>query len=162
MQGKHQSSLSQKDFQLMVSNMNAVGQFPQQPTAQTTPFDPVPQDLSNPSNPVATNHLPVGLPVPQNPQYLPSPVQILGSTPLSQIGVAPLPLLDPFANGQLSPSGSSDELDDSELDGSVDEHGKRIKRSILPKHATSVMRAWLFQHLVVSIRFQFVISSVFN
>ena len=25
------------------------------------------------------------------------------------------------------------------------------KRGVLPKHATNIMRAWLFQHLVVSI-----------
>uniref|UniRef100_A0A182ILA6 MEIS N-terminal domain-containing protein n=1 Tax=Anopheles atroparvus TaxID=41427 RepID=A0A182ILA6_ANOAO len=53
----------------------------------------------------------------------------------------------------LSPCGSSDELD-SELDspgGDGDSSsGKRQKRGILPKHATSVMRAWLFQHLVVN------------
>ncbi|XP_058125240.1 homeobox protein unc-62-like [Anopheles ziemanni] len=58
--------------------------------------------------------------------------------------------LDVYA-GQLSPCGSSDELD-SELDspdGDGDSSsGKRQKRGILPKHATSVMRAWLFQHLV--------------
>ncbi|GAB0089887.1 homeobox protein PKNOX1 [Sergentomyia squamirostris] len=80
--------------------------------------------------------------------------QILGSTPLSQIGCPPLQL-DQYA-GQLSPCGSSDELD-SELDSNNDEMGsnfstnsgsKRQKRGILPKHATSVMRAWLFQHLV--------------
>ncbi|XP_055688375.1 homeobox protein PKNOX2-like isoform X6 [Lutzomyia longipalpis] len=80
--------------------------------------------------------------------------QILGSTPLSQIGCPPLQL-DQYA-GQLSPCGSSDEVD-SELDSNNDELGsnfstnsgsKRQKRGILPKHATSVMRAWLFQHLV--------------
>nr|XP_049461363.1 homeobox protein PKNOX2-like [Anopheles coluzzii] len=57
--------------------------------------------------------------------------------------------LDMYA-GQLSPCGSSDELD-SELDSPGDGDsgsGKRHKRGILPKHATSVMRAWLFQHLV--------------
>ncbi|XP_052898390.1 homeobox protein PKNOX1-like isoform X2 [Anopheles moucheti] len=57
--------------------------------------------------------------------------------------------LDIYA-GQLSPCGSSDELD-SELDSLGDgdsSSSKRQKRGILPKHATSVMRAWLFQHLV--------------
>uniref|UniRef100_A0A182PH99 Meis_PKNOX_N domain-containing protein n=1 Tax=Anopheles epiroticus TaxID=199890 RepID=A0A182PH99_9DIPT len=59
--------------------------------------------------------------------------------------------LDMYA-GQLSPCGSSDELD-SELDSPGDGDSgssKRHKRGILPKHATSVMRAWLFQHLVVN------------
>lgn len=59
---------------------------------------------------------------------------------------------------QLSPCGSSDEMD-SELDSNNDDlssnfsnnsGSKRQKRGILPKQATSVMRAWLFQHLVVS------------
>uniref|UniRef100_A0A182FG10 Uncharacterized protein n=1 Tax=Anopheles albimanus TaxID=7167 RepID=A0A182FG10_ANOAL len=49
--------------------------------------------------------------------------------------------------GQLSPCGSSDELD-SELDDDSSSGGKRLKRGILPKQATGVMRAWLFQHLV--------------
>lgn len=31
--------------------------------------------------------------------------------------------------------------------------GKKQKRGVLPKHATSVMRSWLFQHLVVSFFF---------
>lgn len=119
---------------------------------------------------------------------------ILGSTPLSQIGSAPLNL-DQYSGmslllnicgfvdvgwcscwgldlntgnlsliaGQLSPCGSSDELD-SDGDSNNDDIGsnfsnsnssKRQKRGILPKHATSVMRAWLFQHLVVSAGFIF-------
>lgn len=62
-------------------------------------------------------------------------------------------------SSQLSPScGDSDDDMDSELESNADEigsnyslnSGKRQKRGILPKHATSVMRAWLFQHLVVS------------
>lgn len=59
---------------------------------------------------------------------------------------------------QLSPCNSSDE-GDSEIDSINDDlssnvsnnsGSKRQKRGILPKQATSVMRAWLFQHLVVS------------
>lgn len=85
------------------------------------------------------------------------PHQILGSTPLSQIGCPPLNLEQYSA--QLSPScGDSEDEIDSELESNADEIGsnyslhsgsKRQKRGILPKHATSVMRAWLFQHLVV-------------
>lgn len=47
-------------------------------------------------------------------------------------------------SGCLSPSsaGSGDEDDDLFLGK------KRQKRGILPKHATSIMRSWLFQHLV--------------
>ena len=80
--------------------------------------------------------------------------QILGSTPLSQIGCPPLNL-DQYS-AQLSPSCDSEDEIDSELESNTDEmgsnyslHSKRQKRGILPKHATSVMRAWLFQHLVV-------------
>lgn len=84
------------------------------------------------------------------------PHQILGTTPLSQIGCPPLNLEQYSA--QLSPScGDSEDEIDSELDSNADEmgsnyslHSKRQKRGILPKHATSVMRAWLFQHLVVN------------
>lgn len=109
--------------------------------------------------------------------------QILGTTPLSQIGCT-LPV-DPYASkwlsfwcawfllvdfifqhwivvywflaDQLSPCNSSDE-GDSEIDSINDDlssnlsnnsSSKRQKRGILPKQATSVMRAWLFQHLVV-------------
>lgn len=79
------------------------------------------------------------------------PTQILGSTPLSQIGCPPLPNVDQFT-GQLSPCGSSDEMDSNDDDlgsnFSSNSGSKRQKRGILPKHATSVMRAWLFQHLV--------------
>lgn len=63
-----------------------------------------------------------------------------------------------FSADQLSPCNSSDE-GDSEIDSinddlssnlSTNSGSKRQKRGILPKQATSVMRAWLFQHLVVS------------
>ena len=89
------------------------------------------------------------------------PHQILGSTtPLSQIGCPPMNLEQYSA--QLSPScGDSEDEIDSELESNTDDLGsnysmhssKRQKRGILPKHATSVMRAWLFQHLVVIIKF---------
>lgn len=58
----------------------------------------------------------------------------------------------------MSPCNSSDEAE-SEVDSNNDDlssnfsnnsGSKRQKRGILPKQATSVMRAWLFQHLVVS------------
>ncbi|XP_063697956.1 homeobox protein PKNOX2-like [Culicoides brevitarsis] len=80
--------------------------------------------------------------------------QILGTTPLSQIGCAPVSAVtipEQYA-AQLSPCNSSDELDDDDDDlgsnFSNNSGGKRQKRGILPKQATSVMRAWLFQHLV--------------
>lgn len=77
--------------------------------------------------------------------------QILGSTPLSQIGCAPLSIAEQYAS-QLSPCNSSDDLDDDDDDlgsnFSNNSGSKRQKRGILPKQATSVMRAWLFQHLI--------------
>lgn len=131
--------------------------------------------------------LPVTIPQNLSPQQQLQPPsilssQILGSTPLSQIGCPPLPL-DQYSSkrrttpstlftkikfhfqtkpktDQLSPCGSSDEMD-SELDSNNDDlssnfsnnsGSKRQKRGILPKQATSVMRAWLFQHLVVSVQ----------
>lgn len=97
------------------------------------------------------------------------PHQILGSTPLSQIGCPPMNLEQYSA--QLSPScGDSEDEIDSELESNTDDLGsnysmhssKRQKRGILPKHATSVMRAWLFQHLVVIIIFNLINSSIHN
>lgn len=101
----------------------------------------------------SSNSIPIGGKVTQQQQ-------ILGSTPLSQIGCMPLNI-EQYTN-QLSPSCGDSEDDscgDSELDTTDDigsnysphSRSKRQKRGILPKHATSVMRAWLFQHLVVSI-----------
>lgn len=52
--------------------------------------------------------------------------------------------------GSLSTTsgGSCDEEDD--YFGSKKK--RQQKRGILPKHATSVMRSWLFQHLIVRIK----------
>ncbi|XP_042865018.1 homeobox protein PKNOX2-like isoform X2 [Penaeus japonicus] len=72
-----------------------------------------------------------------------SPPLIQGSTPLSQIGAHPCPpppetsivnLLAP-----LTPP-SCEEEDDGGI--------RRQKRGVLPKHATAIMKAWLFQHIV--------------
>ncbi|XP_046383933.1 homeobox protein PKNOX2-like [Ischnura elegans] len=82
------------------------------------------------------------------PSAPPSPGLVHGSTPLSQIGANPCP--PPSENsllqGSLSPApttpgGSAD--DEEDFLGK-----KKQKRGVLPKHATSVMRSWLFQHLV--------------
>jgi hypothetical protein len=43
-------------------------------------------------------------------------------------------------------SGGEDDLDDNAKK-------RQKKRGIFPKVATNIMRAWLFQHLTVSIRF---------
>uniref|UniRef100_A0A182NH57 Homeobox domain-containing protein n=1 Tax=Anopheles dirus TaxID=7168 RepID=A0A182NH57_9DIPT len=107
------------------------------------PASVLPTDLSTAATAVAAamafqqqHHL-SGAPI--NPSTIGCPVA----------GIALTSPMDIYA-GQLSPCGSSDELD-SELDSPGDGDsgsGKRQKRGILPKHATSVMRAWLFQHLV--------------
>uniref|UniRef100_A0A182KEW0 Meis_PKNOX_N domain-containing protein n=1 Tax=Anopheles christyi TaxID=43041 RepID=A0A182KEW0_9DIPT len=89
----------------------------------------------------------------QQQYHLPIHSNTTGPMSVSSAGCPPAIALtsplDMYA-GQLSPCGSSDELD-SELDSPGDgdsSSSKRHKRGILPKHATSVMRAWLFQHLV--------------
>ncbi|KAJ9585316.1 hypothetical protein L9F63_002901 [Diploptera punctata] len=82
------------------------------------------------------------------PAQAPSPGIVHGSTPLSQIGANPCPppSENSLIHGQLSPApttpGSMDDDDD------YLSNKKKQKRGVLPKHATSVMRSWLFQHLV--------------
>ncbi|CAH0383590.1 unnamed protein product [Bemisia tabaci] len=93
--------------------------------------------LSNPAMPPLS-------PAP-TPVLAPAP-PVLGSTPLSQIGANPFPspCESTLLQGSLSATsgGSGDEDDD--YFGSK----KKQKRGVLPKHATSIMRAWLFAHLV--------------
>ncbi|XP_055390546.1 uncharacterized protein LOC129619330 [Condylostylus longicornis] len=78
----------------------------------------------------------------------------IDSADISQIGCNTLSV--ERYSSQLSPCNSSDEID-SEYDSDNDDfnsnysnqsESKKHKRGILPKQATSVMRAWLFQHLV--------------
>nr|CAD7571808.1 unnamed protein product [Timema californicum] len=77
-----------------------------------------------------------------------SPGVVHGSTPLSQIGANPCPppADSSLLHSQLSPApttpGSMEDDDDFLRDK------KKQKRGVLPKLATSVMRSWLFQHLV--------------
>lgn len=52
---------------------------------------------------------------------------------------------DSLSPAPTSP-GSMDEDDDGFLGMGK---SKKPKRGVLPKHATSIMRSWLFQHLVV-------------
>ncbi|XP_015927310.1 homeobox protein PKNOX1 [Parasteatoda tepidariorum] len=66
-----------------------------------------------------------------------------GSTPLSQIGASSIPhdnRMPPIAPRPLIPSGDDDDDDIMSK--------KKQKRGVLPKHATSIMRSWLFQHIV--------------
>ncbi|GIX77004.1 hypothetical protein CDAR_539751 [Caerostris darwini] len=66
-----------------------------------------------------------------------------GSTPLSQIGASPITSdsrIQAIAPRPLLHSGDDD--DDDIISK------KKQKRGVLPKHATSIMRSWLFQHIV--------------
>lgn len=100
----------------------------------------------------------------QTPPTVPPPIYdnhiIHGSTPLGQIGVSvcPIPSESSLLSGQLSPApttpgGSADDCDSdftSRASSGTHSSSRKQKRGVLPKHATSVMRSWLFQHLVVS------------
>ncbi|KAK0176571.1 hypothetical protein PV328_000690 [Microctonus aethiopoides] len=91
----------------------------------------------------------------------PSPSTIHGSTPLSQIGAHPCASVNDMYLGQDitvpgSPSPAPSEDDDEGCGNAPSSHSGgngsirkgRQKRGVLPKQATSIMRAWLFQHLV--------------
>ncbi|OXA61113.1 Homeobox protein PKNOX2 [Folsomia candida] len=75
---------------------------------------------------------------------------IHGGTPLSQIGVG--------ANNSIPPGPTTSNSQDSFLQapnspssGEEEEDylgRKKTKRGVLPKHATTIMRSWLFQHIV--------------
>ncbi|KAJ8980379.1 hypothetical protein NQ317_009373 [Molorchus minor] len=88
-----------------------------------------------------------------SPPLLPQPVTeslvVHGSTPLSQIGanicsVPPSESSGPLSPAPTTPGGSADDCDSD----FTSRGGRKQKRGVLPKHATSVMRSWLFQHLV--------------
>lgn len=102
-------------------------------------------DMVHP-HPSPHRYPPASSPPPLMPQSSPSPGIVHGSTPLSQIGANPCPPPSEMSllQGSLSATsgGSGDEEDD--LFGSR----KKQKRGVLPKQATSIMRSWLFQHLV--------------
>lgn len=67
---------------------------------------------------------------------------IHGSTPLSQIGVA----TGISPDRSILPAVPSTPTSQDEDDDIVGK--KKQKRGVLPKHATSIMRSWLFQHIV--------------
>ncbi|XP_044577523.1 homeobox protein PKNOX2-like [Cotesia glomerata] len=90
-----------------------------------------------------------------------SPSTVHGSTPLSQIGAHPCASVNDIYLGQDitvpgSPSSIPSEDEDegcgstpsNHTSGSGSNRKGRQKRGVLPKQATSIMRAWLFQHLV--------------
>nr|CAI5822170.1 unnamed protein product [Callosobruchus analis] len=103
---------------------------------------------------------------------------IHGSTPLSQIGANLCPVTvaqppgtppagtvgviphsadsgggsigggPPLSPAPTTPGGSTEDCGDCDSDFGSGRSGRKQKRGVLPKHATSVMRSWLFQHLV--------------
>ncbi|XP_034946590.1 homeobox protein PKNOX2-like isoform X1 [Chelonus insularis] len=90
-----------------------------------------------------------------------SPSNIHGSTPLSQIGAHPCASVNDIYLGQDitvpgSPSPAPSEDEDEGCGTAPSSHNSgnggirkgRQKRGVLPKQATSIMRAWLFQHIV--------------
>lgn len=94
-----------------------------------------------------------------------SPSTVHGSTPLSQIGAhGCVPANDMYLGQDItvtgSPSPAASEDEDESVSNTASNHGGnhrsnhgsarkgRQKRGVLPKHATGIMRTWLFQHLV--------------
>ncbi|XP_074652288.1 homeobox protein PKNOX1-like [Tubulanus polymorphus] len=67
---------------------------------------------------------------------------IHGSTPLSQIGVTSTPSSSTVTSTGPNLQNAFVFEDDD------DDPKKKTKRGILPKHATQVMKSWLFQHIV--------------
>lgn len=96
------------------------------------------------------------LPPPPPPQC--DTLVVHGSTPLSQIGACPSVSecsvvgggVGPMSPAPTTPGGSADDGDSSDfgVGRGGGAGGRKQKRGVLPKHATGVMRSWLFQHLV--------------
>ncbi|XP_066262113.1 homeobox protein PKNOX2-like [Euwallacea similis] len=92
--------------------------------------------------------------MPAQPSPVPPVAESLvvhGSTPLSQIGAhlcQPVGAPPSDSSGPLSPAPTTPGGSNDDCDSDFSRGGKKQKRGVLPKHATSVMRSWLFQHLV--------------
>ncbi|KAJ8687952.1 hypothetical protein QAD02_023747 [Eretmocerus hayati] len=87
-----------------------------------------------------------------------SPRTVHGGTPLSQIGAhSQTPINDIYLGQDITVAGSPSSMQSEDEDevaaaagvGSLTRRKvSKPKRGILPKQATNIMRAWLFQHLV--------------
>ena len=78
---------------------------------------------------------------------------IHGSTPLSQIGISHGQSHVPQPPGMMSLNQNDLRVamaDAAEVNDLLSK--RKPKRGVLPKHATTVMRSWLFQHIVVRYR----------
>ncbi|PVD27058.1 hypothetical protein C0Q70_12208 [Pomacea canaliculata] len=72
-----------------------------------------------------------------------------GNTSLSQIGMmGSPPTAQPQVTSPVHGSGSTVLSGDESYDDDPTGKRKNAKRGVLPKHATQIMKTWLFQHLV--------------
>lgn len=154
--------------------------------SQTSPVEmSAPVSMSTAANQILTVNCNVNATEQAHPTS-PSPGVILGSTPLSQIGIHSVPVANEantlhglyfistiftvlfFELPRLLNSGNFENfisqvlvfslleslspVSGTSCDETEDHFGSRRKqkRGVLPKYATSIMRSWLFQHLVVS------------
>ncbi|KAK5638264.1 hypothetical protein RI129_012559 [Pyrocoelia pectoralis] len=112
----------------------------------STPGNAMERQLDTPTNYGVQSYAVPPQTIPPVPPSCES-IVVHGSTPLSQIGVTVCPPPPSDSSGQVSPApttpGGSEECDSD-----FTSRGRKQKRGVLPKHATSVMRSWLFQHLV--------------
>ncbi|KAK9892491.1 hypothetical protein WA026_020481 [Henosepilachna vigintioctopunctata] len=123
----------------------------QQPVIPPQPSHPLERHLDNQSYNIP-HHYNGPIPPSHQPPQQQSPCDSLvvhGSTPLSQIGVnigsvPPSESSGPLSPAPTTPGGSADDCDSD----FTSRGGRKQKRGVLPKQATSVMRSWLFQHLV--------------
>ena len=90
---------------------------------------------------------------PQQAVAAPSMVPVIhGSTPISHIGIpssvtsSQHQTVTSLAYATAAASNPGDEYD--EMNELLNK--RKPKRGVLPKHATNIMRSWLFQHIVVS------------
>lgn len=127
------------------SNNNVSGSMDDHSSTSNSPqYQSPAAPLAAPTYPSFPPHTDVAYP-PALHRDAPSSLVVQGSTPIGQIGVGLLPT-DVYTgtnsnNSCSSVSGSPPPEEECGDDASG-------KRGVLPRHATQVMRAWLFQHLV--------------
>ncbi|XP_039751993.1 homeobox protein PKNOX2-like [Pararge aegeria] len=125
------------------SNNNLSGPMDDQSSTSNSP------QYQSPAAPLGAAAFPPVYPavtdLPFAPHRDPPPLVVQGSTPIGQIG-AGLLSTDSFTGTN---SNSCSSVSGSPPPTGADEEGEEGgKRGVLPRHATQVMRAWLFQHLV--------------
>ncbi|XP_050557943.1 homeobox protein PKNOX2 [Spodoptera frugiperda] len=125
------------------SNNNLSGSIDEHSSTSNSP------QYQSPPAPLVPAQFPAVYPPHTDLPYAPAqrdtpPLLVKGSTPISQIG-AGLLSTDSFTGTNSNNSCSSVSGSPPPEEECTDEGGKR---GVLPRHATQVMRAWLFQHLV--------------